>query len=100
MFGAEPVGAAMSDHWLHGFNYNVEEWAAVSQHYETLAICRQLAYAQPGGDQVSTPMYLNNSRRVHRQSSERPPHNQILSINILIAPFISSRKISRIASLS
>ena len=27
-------------HWLHGFNYNVEEWDAEGLHYETLAICR------------------------------------------------------------
>jgi hypothetical protein len=34
------------DYWLHGFNYNVEEWDAEGLHYETLAICRQLAYAR------------------------------------------------------
>jgi hypothetical protein len=34
------------DHWLPGFNYNVEKWDATGQHYETLAICRQLAYAR------------------------------------------------------
>ena len=34
------------DHWLPGFNYNVEEWDAEGLHYETLAICRQLAYAR------------------------------------------------------
>jgi hypothetical protein len=34
------------DHWLHGFNYNVEEWDAEGLHYETLAICRQLAFAR------------------------------------------------------
>ena len=41
------VGATMvQDHWLHGFNYNVEEWDAGGQHYETLAICRSLALAR------------------------------------------------------
>jgi hypothetical protein len=35
----------VQDHWLHGFNYNVEEWFE-GDHYETLAICRQLAYAR------------------------------------------------------
>ncbi len=35
----------VQDHWLHGFNYNVEEWFE-HDHYETLAICRQLAYAR------------------------------------------------------
>ncbi len=34
------------DHWLHGFNYNVEAWDADGLHNETLAICRQLAYAR------------------------------------------------------
>ena len=34
------------DHWLPGFNYNVEEWDADGLHYETLAICRSLALAR------------------------------------------------------
>jgi len=29
------------DHWLPGFNFNVEEWFE-GDHYETLAICRGL----------------------------------------------------------
>jgi hypothetical protein len=28
------------DHWLPGFNFNVEEWDEKGLHYETLAICR------------------------------------------------------------
>jgi hypothetical protein len=46
------------DHWLPGFNFNVEEWFE-GDRYETLAICRKLdlAYAafevaveeKPGG---------------------------------------------------
>jgi hypothetical protein len=32
-------------HWLPGFNYNVEEWFE-GDHYETLAICRHLAFAR------------------------------------------------------
>jgi hypothetical protein len=35
----------MTDHWLPGFNYNVEEWFE-GDRYETLAICRQLAFAR------------------------------------------------------
>jgi hypothetical protein len=31
------------DHWLPAFNFNVEEWDAKGQTYETLAICRTLA---------------------------------------------------------
>jgi hypothetical protein len=34
------------NHWLHGFNYNVEEWDAAGMHFETLAICRHLAHAR------------------------------------------------------
>ena len=33
------------DHWLPGFNFNVEEWDAKGQTYETLAVCRSLALA-------------------------------------------------------
>jgi hypothetical protein len=33
------------DHWLPGFNFNVEEWFA-GDRYETLAICRPLALAR------------------------------------------------------
>jgi len=34
------------DHWLAGFNFNVEEWDAKGQSYETLAICRSLGLAR------------------------------------------------------
>jgi len=34
------------DHWLPGFKFNVEEWDAKGQTYETLAICRTLALAR------------------------------------------------------
>jgi len=34
------------DHWLPGFNFNVEEWDAKGLRYETLAICRSLALAR------------------------------------------------------
>jgi hypothetical protein len=34
------------DHWLHGFNYNVEERFEGDRH-ETLAIYRSLAHARP-----------------------------------------------------
>jgi hypothetical protein len=33
------------NHWLSGFNFNVEEWFERHQ-YETLAICRTLALAR------------------------------------------------------
>ena len=36
---------AYENHWLPGFNFNVEEWFE-GDHYETLAICRQLALAR------------------------------------------------------
>jgi len=34
------------DHWLPGFNFNVEEWDAKGDRCETLAICRTLALAR------------------------------------------------------
>ena len=34
------------DHWLPGFNFNVEEWDAKGLTYETLAICRTLGLAR------------------------------------------------------
>jgi hypothetical protein len=37
---------AQEDHWLAGFNFNVEERDAKGQNYETLAICRTLALAR------------------------------------------------------
>jgi hypothetical protein len=37
---------AYENHWLPGFNFNVEEWNAKGQAYETLAICRTLALAR------------------------------------------------------
>ena len=33
------------DHWLEGFNFNVEEWFP-GDRYETLAICRSFALAR------------------------------------------------------
>jgi hypothetical protein len=33
------------DHWLPGFNFNVEEWSE-GDRYETLAICRSLDLAR------------------------------------------------------
>jgi hypothetical protein len=30
------------NHWLPGFNFNVEQWDAKGQTYQTLAICRML----------------------------------------------------------
>jgi hypothetical protein len=37
---------AYENHWLPGFNFNVEEWDAKAQTYETLAICRSLELAR------------------------------------------------------
>jgi hypothetical protein len=36
---------AYENHWLPGFNFNVEEWFK-GDRYETLAICRTLALAR------------------------------------------------------
>jgi hypothetical protein len=35
----------LQDHWLPGFNFNIEEWFE-GDHYETLAIFRTLALAR------------------------------------------------------
>jgi hypothetical protein len=37
---------AYENHWLPGFNFNVEEWDAEGLHYETLVICRSLELAR------------------------------------------------------
>jgi len=39
---------AYENHWLPGFNFNVEESDAKGDTYETLAICRTLALARAG----------------------------------------------------
>jgi hypothetical protein len=36
---------ASENHWLPGFNFNVEDWFE-GDRYETLAICRSLALAR------------------------------------------------------
>jgi len=46
---AAPLASSLwhkKDHWLPGFNFNVEEWASKCDIYETLAICRSLALAR------------------------------------------------------
>jgi hypothetical protein len=46
---------ACENHWLPGFNFNVEEWIE-GDRYETLAICRSLHLARAaasGGRPVS-----------------------------------------------
>ena len=37
---------AYENHWLPGFNFNVEEWDAKGLHCKTLAVCRSLALAR------------------------------------------------------
>jgi hypothetical protein len=36
--GAGRYAMAYENHWLAGFNFNVEEWDAERLHYETMAI--------------------------------------------------------------
>jgi hypothetical protein len=40
---------AYENRWLPGFNFNVEEWCE-GDHYETLAICRNLTLARAAFD--------------------------------------------------
>jgi hypothetical protein len=37
---------AQENHWLPGFNFNVEAWDAKGRSYETLAMCRSLELAR------------------------------------------------------
>jgi len=65
------------DHWLHGFNYNVEAWDADGLHYETLAICRQLAYAREVfrvaiEEKPSGRFMIRSRTRVVKGHPERP----------------------------
>jgi hypothetical protein len=43
---------AYENHWLPGFNFNVEEWFE-GDHCETLAICRSLAWPAPAGGHIA-----------------------------------------------
>jgi hypothetical protein len=45
---------AQEDHWLLGFNFNVEEWFE-GDHYETLAICRSLKFDRAAFISASRP---------------------------------------------
>jgi hypothetical protein len=67
------------DHWLPGFNFNVEEWFEGDQ-YETLAICRTLALARTnkkgrrekektGG--LESTVWLTSGPRARRKSVNR-----------------------------
>jgi hypothetical protein len=50
------------DHWLPGFKFNVEEWDAKGQSYETLAICPVT---------VLSDVHLCNSRPGRRRPSKQ-----------------------------
>jgi hypothetical protein len=43
---------AYENHWLPGFNFNVEEWDAEGQTYETLAICRTHKCQEPTSGRI------------------------------------------------
>jgi hypothetical protein len=67
------------DHWLTGFNFNVEEWDAEGQHYETLAICRTLAFARAvfevAVEEKSAGRFMIRSRtRVRPNATPIPRH--------------------------
>jgi hypothetical protein len=46
--GASRTPNGQQDHWLPGFNFNVEEWFE-GDRYETLAVCRSLEPARACG---------------------------------------------------
>jgi len=53
------------DHWLFGFNFNVEERDAKGQHSETLAICHTLTLARAGEGGVRRWPYRGHHRCQH-----------------------------------
>jgi hypothetical protein len=62
------------DHWLHGFNYKVEEWFE-GDRYETLAICRSLSLARAAlrqaiSDQPSGWFMIRSRTRVVKRHPE------------------------------
>jgi hypothetical protein len=66
---------AYENHWLPGFNFNVEEWDAKGQTYETLAICRTLAHARAAfvaaiGEKPGGRFMIRNRTRVVKQHPE------------------------------
>jgi hypothetical protein len=57
------------DHWLPGFNFNVEEWDAKGPSYETLTICRTLeltraAFAAAITEKLAGWFMIRSSTRV------------------------------------
>jgi hypothetical protein len=59
---------AYENHWLPGFNFNVEEWDAKGQTYETLAICRSIALCLRDADCWNAEW---NDKRAHRMESTK-----------------------------
>jgi len=74
---AEGGSAVLQDHWLPGFNFNVEEWFE-GDRCETLAICRSLAV----GRAVFACGRGKARRPVHGQEleagSEAPPGGRLV----------------------
>ena len=67
-------GASVSmpqDHWLPGFNFNVEEWDAKGLTYETLAICRSRALARAA-------FAAANRREARRPIHDPQPHARVV----------------------
>jgi hypothetical protein len=61
----------VQDHWLPGFNFNVEEWDAKGLTFETLAICRSPARARAWRDaKFDVPLCSRQRRKgEHRVAS-------------------------------
>jgi hypothetical protein len=55
------IAAMPQDRRLPGFNFNVEEWDAKGQTYETLAICRSLALARAAFKRLSSMANENHA---------------------------------------
>jgi hypothetical protein len=76
------VTAAMAqeDRWLPGFNFNVEEWDAAGQTYETLAICRTLAQARAQGCRLK-------ARKVQREKRSSAGWDLLAVCGMAAVPF-------------
>jgi hypothetical protein len=55
---------AYENHWLPGLNFNVEEWDASGQIYETLTICRTLALARAIAEKPAGRFMIRSRTRV------------------------------------
>src|SRR5215813_13175491 len=74
----------MTEHWLHGFNYNVEEWDADGQHYDADDLTKaggDVAYGRPSGSFIRQQTPPGSKAR-----STVPPSSCEISSSIRLVP--------------